>query len=739
MPSKHYIKPHWSTRVIRMERAPSDEALTETIKTLIISRKCPMTVAQLKQDYQELEGKNIPELKLQSLMKYNSVFHLIKPVDGASEERFDVRFDVRARMMSRQKQQKKFIPATMQRSMKTPIVPRDRYTITISNNNNNGYQKNFNGANGDHVDLRQKLNRKEPLAPMPKLTMPLSERLKRRGELSPQDIEAVNVRISDSWHISNGGSYDKLIKYCQAQKLDPPEIKFVENPLTKGTFKCQVTINGKVYMSYKDSFQLKADSQEACCRVAVQELKYEEELLQNPLDASSENEIVEKIWSMIRSSIGGVFIKHVPNLYMATHKYSLPDDWYQMVKKHEDSKFTFETNAFNEPIMFAAGEMDLSVSRSVGIASSQQVTELAFPWGEQLWNIYITSAFSINDICGRLIGENYSGALDKLLNEVEIQMLSIKEHPKEVKINHIYLTSIAECYHRIKVIEISDQQANCICIDNGDIEWIAIENIYECKPEFLTVAAQAFKLSLFGLEDFENDPNVAQQPLFEPLVFKSLIGEVMIDKSYWHQHKDSSIKMILYDTSTDEDVNLNETLMSTILRSIPSPALHQKENNQVIITSIGEDGIYCQLVKSSSYIQQLINNIPKADLPKHQGLYMDKADKKKIYLVRDSKTKKLFRARLDKLLDGDSQMMYFVDHGYKAIVKMADIYRLDKLSIVLFSYPPQVLKFGLFSVQLTSDVKKRLLALLPSGRQALVRLQIMQLPENFISNVFIFR
>lgn len=699
-----------------MERAPSDEALTETLKTLIISRKCPMTVAQLKQDYQELEGKNIPELKLQSLMKYNSIFHLIKPANG--EERFDVRFDVRARMMNRPKQQKKFNPITIQRTIKTPIVPRDRYTITF-NNNNNGYQKNLN--NGDHqVDLRQKLNRKEPLAPMPKLTMPLSERLKRRGELSPQDIEAANVRIPDSWHISNGGSYDKLVKYCQAHKLDPPEMNFVENPLTKGTFKCQVTINGKVYMSYKDSFQSKVDSQEACCRVAVQELKREEELLQNPLDTSSEGQIVERIWSMIRSSIGGVFIKHVPNLYMDTHKHSLPDNWYPMVKKHEGSKFTFETNAFNEPIMFAAGEMELSAHRSVQIASSQQVAELAFPWNEKLWNVYITSAFSTNDICGRLIGPNYSGALDKLLNEVEIQMMSNKERPKEIKMNHIYLTSIAECYHRIKVVEMTDQQANCICIDNGDYEWIPFEDIYECKAEFLTVAPQAFKLSLFGLEDFENDPNVAQQPLFEPLVFKSLIGEVMIDKKFWQQHKDAPIKMILYDTSTDEDVNLNENLMCSILRSTPSPALHQKDNNQVIVTSVGDDALYCQLLTSSVYIQQLINNIPQADMQKHQGLYLDKADKKKNYLVRDSKTKKLFRARLEKLLEGDAQMMYFIDHGFKTMVKMTDIYRLDKLSIVLFSYPPQVLKFGLFNVQLTGDIKKRLLALLPSGRQALV-------------------
>lgn len=697
-----------------MERTPSDEAITETLKTLIISRNCPMTVAQLKQDYEGVEQRTIPELKLQSLLKYNSTFHMIKPVTGDVTEKFDVRFDVRARMMSRQKQ--KFNPAFIQRSMKNPVVPRNRYPITVANNNNNHQQKNFNGDG--FSDLRQKLVRKDP-APIPRLTMPLSERLKKRGELSPKDIEAANaVKTPElSWH-NGGGSYEKLLKYCQEAKLDPPEVKIIETPLVKGSFKCQVTINGKVYMAYKDFFQSKNEAQEASCKVAVQELKSEEEMLQNPLDVSSDAEVVKKIWLMIRSSIGGVFIKHIMKMYINTYMLTLPENWHQMVKQHEGILFNFETNAFNEPIIFAVGDVDLAPQEEV--AAAQEIAELQFPWQEKLWNVFVTSAFSTNDICGRLIGPEYSDALDKLLIEIEIRMMTTKERPTEIQLNHIYLTSISECYHRIKVIELADGQANCICIDNGDYEWIPLPDIYLCNPEFLKIAPQAFKLSLFGLEAFENDPNVSQQPLFEPLVFKSLVGEVMIDKAFWFNNKSKPVPMILYDTSTDEDVNLNETLMNSILKSIPTPTLHQKENNQVLITCVGDDAIYCQLVKSSVYIQQLINNIPKKDLHKNRGMYVDKADKKKIYLVFDQKSKNWFRARLDRMLEGDAHMMYYVDHGYKALVRVEDMYRLDKVSIILFFYPPQVLQFGLINVQLNSDVKKRLLALLPCGRQALV-------------------
>jgi len=716
-----------------MERAPSDESLSETLKTLIISRKGPVSVSQLQQEIEKFDGNKIPELKLKSLLRYNSTFHCIKPTNG-QEELFDVRYDVRARMKLNKKRN---VPAAIVKNL-TP--PRNRYTVTVNNNNNNnGNHRNLNiHANGDGppaapvVDLRQRIIRNnnqqyQHVQPL-KLTMPLSERLKKKGELSPQDIIAANVvKVPESWDTSAGSYFDKLIKYCQLQKIPPPELKLRKNPLVANSYRCEVTIKDKIYASYNESFPSETEAQEACCKVAVKELQEEEKLSKNPLDFSNEFEIVKKVWQMIRSSVGGVFIKSVPERYIATYSLSLPENWHQLAKQSEGKLFTFEVNSFNEPIMFAIGELNSLADRppttpTTPEVPTQLIPELQFPWKEKLWNVFITSAFSTNDICGRLIGDTYSGALDRLLNEMEIIMMTDKKEPAEVKRNQIYLTSIAECWHRIRVVEIGEKQANCICIDNGDYEWIPLNEIYVCKPEFLTIAPQAFKLSLFGLEDFENDPNMAQQPFFEPLSLKSLVGEVMIDQKEWQQNKTQAIKMILYDTSTDDDVNLNESLISTILRSIPAPVLSIKDSNQVIVTSIGDEAIHCQLVKSASYIQQLINAVAKTDLAKHRGFYVDKSDKKQIYLVYDAKLKNWYRARLERLMDGDMALMSYVDLGAKATVAAKDIYRLDKLSFVLFFYPPQVIKFGLFNVQLTDEVKKKLMALLPSGRQALVSL-----------------
>lgn len=312
-------------------------------------------------------------------------------------------------------------------------------------------------------------------------------------------------------------------------------------------------------------------------------------------------------------------------------------------------------------------------------------------------------------------------------------MMTNKERPNDIKLNHVYLTSISECWHRIKIIDFNEKEVNCICIDNGDYEWVLREEIYVCKPEFLTVAPQCFKLALFGLEEFENNPCVAQQALYEPFVYKSLVAEIMMNKDFFEMNKTKPIKAILFDTATEDDVNLNQKLMNTILSSISVPTLNQKESNQIIVTHIGDDSIYGQLVKSYSYIQQLINNVSKDDLDSHRGLYEDRSSekgRKKVYLVFDAKLKNWFRARFEKSIDSNLHVMFMIDHGYAGKFNTQDIYRLDKLSYVLSFYPPQAIKFNLFNVAFNEDVKKRLLGMLPSGRRAFVSFYLISLIFN---------
>lgn len=410
-----------------MEQHPTDEALIESLKSLIISRKRPVTVAQLKQDYELLEGRKIPEMKLELLLKFNKTFHFVKPREIGGKEMYDVRFDARTvaanAVVARQKppQKVRFNPTVMTRPLRNLAVPRNRIIPMHPNNNNNNNNHMMMNNNNVHKNGNGYQQTVIQMKPLPKLTMPLSERLKRNGELSPEDIKAANnLFMPDSWYLVAGSNYDKLFKYCQSKAVDAPELSFFNNPFAKNSFACQVTVNGKTYSSYNEFFSTKEQAREAACKVSVQELKREEELSRNPFDASNDFDIAQKIWLMIRNSPGGAFFSKITDLYMDAYKLSLPENWNQVVKQFEGQLFEFETLAFKDEIIFAIG--DGTIERPLTpVDPAQNIPELEFPWKDKFWNVYVTSAFNPSDMCARLIGKDYSDALDRLLNEIEVR------------------------------------------------------------------------------------------------------------------------------------------------------------------------------------------------------------------------------------------------------------------------------------------------------------------------------
>jgi tudor domain-containing protein 1/4/6/7 len=73
---------------------------------------------------------------------------------------------------------------------------------------------------------------------------------------------------------------------------------------------------------------------------------------------------------------------------------------------------------------------------------------------------------------------------------------------------------------------------------------------------------------LWGLEDFADDPNVARH-ITDIIVGKALIASV---KSLPNA-KNPGVGVVLYDTSTEEDLNLNTVLLDCISKDAVAPQL----------------------------------------------------------------------------------------------------------------------------------------------------------------------
>ena len=78
---------------------------------------------------------------------------------------------------------------------------------------------------------------------------------------------------------------------------------------------------------------------------------------------------------------------------------------------------------------------------------------------------------------------------------------------------------------------------------------------------------QAVRCFLWGLEDFADDPNV--QSHITDIVGKALIASVKSRPSA----KNTGVGVVLYDTSTEEDLNLNTVVLESISKNAVAPQL----------------------------------------------------------------------------------------------------------------------------------------------------------------------
>lgn len=344
--------------------------------------------------------------------------------------------------------------------------------------------------------------------------------------------------------------------------------------------------------------------------------------------------------------------------------------------------------------------------------------------------------------------------MDSLLTDIELDLFQNRKIAETLKIDSIYLVLIAECYHRIRIekIDLNENQAFCFYIDIGDQEWFSCNEIYECDKKFIDFPAQAICFSLFGLEDFAENPN-AKQHVDEYLAGKSLIAEILTNELEYTKQMESNdldpkIQIILYDTSSDDDIQLNPLILEKICEKTVAPQLERLKLNSVIISYINDSGdIYCQLTNSKSslhYINKLIHQLTEGgstlDFNQYRYVQSDVQNPiQNLYLIYDNDNDKWYRAAIlptksvqntKTIATKTYESMKCVDYGMIKCVAHENIYRLDLLSAALSKYPAQAILVRLNDVQnYNENIVARLRGLFHSNASVIIQVvQISTIP-----------
>lgn len=326
------------------------------------------------------------------------------------------------------------------------------------------------------------------------------------------------------------------------------------------------------------------------------------------------------------------------------------------------------------------------------------------------------------------------------MTDIELDLMLERKRPETLQVGNIYIVIVSECTYRVRIDRnmLVEKQSLCFLIDVGDEEWFNMDEIYECKEQFLKFPAQAICLSLFGLEDFAENPS-AKEHLDNMLTHKALIGEVLSNQDEYEaqlasEDQAAKVRVGLYDTSSDEDVHLNNVILTMICDSYVAPALQPVGYTNAVISHVDDEAaVYCQLRSSSGglqYVQKLIHHIVHYDFNQDQHricsseiVAKENTPQKPVYLVKDNETAKWYRATvLDR--NGSDYRMFYVDFGMTRLVNGTNIFRLDSLSAALNRYPYQAIKCRLHDIneKPTASVVASLRGYLNDNTPAVVRI-----------------
>uniref|UniRef100_A0A669EQN7 Tudor domain containing 7 b n=1 Tax=Oreochromis niloticus TaxID=8128 RepID=A0A669EQN7_ORENI len=241
----------------------------------------------------------------------------------------------------------------------------------------------------------------------------------------------------------------------------------------------------------------------------------------------------------------------------------------------------------------SANEEELRVRKELGRRlSNQAVPPLQIP-KEEYPSVLVVEATNTNGVLLRYIGEGYSQAQESMEDEMrEFYGLDQSSPTPVSSLSSGQLVAVRaeeeEEILRAQVCEVMTDKVKVYYVDHGFSEVISKNKAFELHEKFFKLPFQATKCKLAGLEPFCQDPAVLKK--FETMASgKILLAEIL--------ERGQTPLVVLYDTSQDDDININAACMKALHdKSLASPLQVPNAYMNVTISSVCSDGtIYCQL------------------------------------------------------------------------------------------------------------------------------------------------
>lgn len=346
----------------------------------------------------------------------------------------------------------------------------------------------------------------------------------------------------------------KLEWTCRKLGLPQPVYKVYDIRPKKGpiSYDCTVKV-GSTYSSssYPDSSPSEDLAKEVA---AVKLLAIIESSDVGGMPTSSSSRALTCLTELVAEHEAGLWASTVPHLYREKYGENLPSNWQELV---ENCPKIIKDRVVNGLLVLLPNKEGVEASVP-GDPIDSDLPPLQFP-EDDFWNVYITVANSTLEIWLRIIGQEYSGAFEELLADMAnyYKNSGTSVDKSMIVINAWYAANLDDGgWQRAKILEINDDTATVFLGDHGDDDFVSLDKIKILEPQFRRLPAQGVLCRLEGAEE------LAASEAGAALVRRRLPGEVLVAApGPRHDPLDPSVALVLYDTSTQRDLNLNKEIV----------------------------------------------------------------------------------------------------------------------------------------------------------------------------------
>ncbi|CAI5796867.1 Uncharacterized protein PODLI_1B018164 [Podarcis lilfordi] len=366
--------------------------------------------------------------------------------------------------------------------------------------------------------------------------------------------------------------------------------------------------------------------------------------VETKVDAPQED-FKQKIAAILLKYSNGLWANALPKVYEDTYKAPLPQDilksldalsdicsvdyisgnpkkaiLYAKSKKHtdENQNVTDKTHA-NEVLVRPAEQHPTTIKHESQEEYSENMTvpPLIIP-AETSPSVLVVELSSTNEVVVRYVGKDYSAAQELMEEQMKdwygrnpsgLQIQS----PKVGQV--VAVPAVEDAWLRAQITSTDGNRIKVCYVDYGFSE--TIENTRVCKlaKQFYSLPFQASKCKLAGLEAFSDDPVMVK------VVESQTCGKIFAVEIL---EKNDIPLVILYDTSGEDDININASCLKALCdKSLELRLQVDALYTNVRVTNVCSDGtLYCQvpskgLTKLSEALQKLENYFHHKQVTEH--------------------------------------------------------------------------------------------------------------------------